>query len=159
LAKRVYLCKFLQPLAKSYPVPGFDYLRALPIPTGIFSDEELRLGGGNVRSNETLDLLRSLGEAPDSESRDLSNSDLRLYLEQTRHLPRLKNALHSHNFHLRKFPPLGYLRYQIIFVEKGKVSFLKNKSLQMGLHLLLDYLSDERTDALDPDYEVDVLID
>lgn len=159
LAKRVYLCKFLQPLAKSYPVPGFDYLRALPIPTGIFSDEELRLGGGDPESSLTLDLLRSLSEAPDSESRDLSNADLRLYLEQTKHLPRLKNALHSHCFHLRKFPPLGSLRYQIIFVEKGKVSFLKNKSLQMGLNLLLDYLSDESQGRFDPDMEVEILLD
>jgi hypothetical protein len=160
LAKRVYLCKFLQPLSKSYPVPGFDYLRALPIPTGIFSDEEFQLGGGSPQSNETLELLRSLEEAPDSISRDLSNSDLKLYLDQTRHLPRLKNALHSHSLHLRKFPPLGSLRYQVIFVEKGKVSFLKNKSLQMGLHLLLDHLLERGGgEELNPDLEIEILED
>lgn len=158
LAKRVYLCRYLKPLSKSYPVPGFDFLRALPIPTGLFSDEELLLGGGDPQSVSTLELLRSLDDAPECQSRDLSNSDLQLYLDQTRRLTRLKNSIHK--FHLRDFPPLGVLRYQIIFVEKGKVSFLKEKSLQMGLHLLLDHLSQERgPDELDPDHSIEILCD
>nr|UJQ92771.1 MAG: putative RNA-dependent RNA polymerase [Narnaviridae sp.] len=151
LGKRVYLAKYLQPLSKSHSVPGYDFLRALPVPVGLFTQEEYELGGGLPQSVRTLELLQSLEDPRDSTSRDFSQADLRLYQDQTKTFTRLKNKLHQ--FPLKQFPPLGVLRYEIIYIAKDRVTFLKKKSLQVALDLLLDYLlqGGSGADSMNPD--------
>lgn len=154
LARRVYIHDFLAPFAKSLPVPGFDYLRALRVPIGIYSDSEMELGGGQPQENALFDLLQGLDTEPrieveDSEE-DLTNENFRrsesTYLKEENIRP--INQILAHDF--RQFPDLGLVRSRVIFVQKGRVGQLKKKVVLMALQLLLSHL---RGRDFDPDEE------
>lgn len=137
LARRVYLYDYLSPVFKSVAVPGYDFLRAMKVPIGTFTDEELMLGGGEPKENEFLNLLQTLDVNPrESEEVELSFESLlkreKIYSQHER----LLNQLSSADF--RGFPPLGNIRYRTIFIMKGKVGHVKQRIIEAALtHLLL----------------------
>jgi len=142
LARRVYLHEYLSPFLKSTGVPGYDYIRAMAVPVGIFTDAEMELGGGNPLENRLLDLLLSLDTNPSesSESVDLTHGqfhkDEKIYVTESN--TRLLNQLKSSNF--RDFPNLDDVRFRTVFVQKGKVGFLKERIIRLALTLLLQYV-------------------
>lgn len=150
LAKKVYLYDYLSPFHKSLPVPGFDHIRALLVPTGFFSDEELRMGGGEDHSNTVFQRLRALDtELVESENRELTHSEL-----QKRHsrLVEEKNAPLWRSIAecpLSSFPPVGTMKGRVVYIQKGKVGFLKERIITLCLHLLRQKLLKGDTD--DPD--------
>jgi hypothetical protein len=138
LAKRVYLSDYLADSLRSLPVPGYDYIRAMKVPLGFFTPEEVELGGGEAEENSWYSILQSLDLDPkESESRELSHSTLlkreKIYdREENR---RLLNQIRSSNF--RDFPPLSDVQTKIVFVQKGKVSYVKQKLIENSLRILL----------------------
>jgi hypothetical protein len=135
LAKRVFIHDWLSPFARSMAVPGYDFLRAINVPVGVFSDEEMELGGGEPEENHTMDLLSSLDfDPPDEESSELSMSSFRKREDEYRRSDeniRPINQLLACNF--TSFPPLHCLRTKVVFVQKGKVGFLKKKTTHLAL--------------------------
>lgn len=138
-AIQVYLHDFTRPFLRSLPVPGCDHIRALRIPVGFFSDEDFDLAGGEPLENEVFDLLSSLEldppEVNEDEVIDLTHSDLSKSLRVLKSADERKvNQLVGAD--LRLFPKLGTLRYRTIFIEKGKVGFIKERVLSLVLNLL-----------------------
>jgi hypothetical protein len=139
LAKKVYLKEYLNRFSKSLPIPGYDHIRALFVPTGFFSDKEICFGGGEDGSLSSFELLRSLDtEVDESVTQcELTHSGLQKffcrldsgkgsYWERLRHIP------------LSDYPSLGSLRGRMVYIQKGKVGFLKKRIIHLALHLLLD---------------------
>nr|UJQ92884.1 MAG: putative RNA-dependent RNA polymerase [Narnaviridae sp.] len=151
-----YLHDYTKPYLKSLPIPGMDHLRALRVPVGFFSDDEMVLGGGNPIENEVLDLLSSLETDPpdDSESEydDLSHTQLSKSI-------RLIKLASERRFNqtlardLKTFPLLGSLRFRTVFVEKGKVGFLKERILALTMDLLISEIDKRPLGVLsDPEF-------
>nr|UJQ92648.1 MAG: putative RNA-dependent RNA polymerase [Narnaviridae sp.] len=141
LAKRVFIHDWLKPFARSVAVPGYDFLRALQVPVGIFSDEEMELGGGDPEENRLLDLLLSLGMGEEEvvSDGDLTHSS---FLKREKEYNRDENVrpinqLSQTDFSL--FPSLGQQRTRTIFVQKGRVGFLKSRIQNLALRQLVDY--------------------
>nr|UJQ92635.1 MAG: putative RNA-dependent RNA polymerase [Narnaviridae sp.] len=133
----VYLHDYLSTFKKSLPVPGTDQVRALRIPIGILSDDDVALAGLPA-SNDILDLLGSLETSPKepSEDTDLSFAQLRSSIDLAEKVDKRRlNQLRGRP--ISKFPPLGHVRYRTLFVEKGKVGFLKERIISLSLNLLL----------------------
>lgn len=153
LAKTVYLSDFLLKIGKSEGVPGFDFLRAVHIPVGFFSDEEIELGG-QPEGLETLMKISALNlDPPDVDSRELTHESLCKVRNLLNDHEALWNKLQGHS--LRDFPPLGTLRTKVLFVQKGKVGFIKKRAVEMALFLLLMEI---RGISNRPDYNPDLWI-
>nr|UJQ92680.1 MAG: putative RNA-dependent RNA polymerase [Narnaviridae sp.] len=157
LAKEVYLYDFLRPFSRSFAVPGYDYLRAVPYPVGIFSDREMFLGGGEPEENRILHLLSSLEtDPPDSEQGELQNITLHRFREvMSKHHTRRYNQLLNRD--LKIFPSLGEIRSSLLFVQKGKVNFLKNRIRELLLDFLLDQIDHPFDGEVDPDSEIELI--
>jgi hypothetical protein len=150
LAKKVYLHDFLNKFTKSQPLPGFDHIRALCVPTGFFSDEEMNLMGGEDRSVKVLDRLQSLNlESKEIESRELSHSELQKSFQNFVVKDNEKLWRQLKEQHLSQFPPLGSLHFRIVYVQKGKIGFLKKRIITLCLSLLQQYVL--RGETEDPD--------
>lgn len=141
-AIEVYLSDFLRPFESSLSIPGEDSIRALRVPVGFFSDQEMLLGGSQRPEGvRELELLSSLELNPrDSEEQeDLTFAEMGKTLRLARLASeRSVNQLVNRSIH--QFPILGNLRYRVIFVEKGKVGFLKERSLHLCLKLLVEFI-------------------
>lgn len=147
-AVEVYLADSSRPFSKSIPMPAFPHLRAMRVPVGIFSEEEMRLGGGDPEEIDVFEQLSSL-EIKDREGIDsceMTHEDLSRSLRLLRSVDeRLCNQLSATP--ITRFPPLSSLRYKIIYVEKGKVGFLKERILKKFLQLLLDFVRGKEVDG------------
>nr|QUS52657.1 RNA-dependent RNA polymerase [Mute swan feces associated narna-like virus 6] len=153
----VYLTDYLRSFSRSLPVPGLSHLRAMRIPIGILTDEDIDLAGSPVE-NTILELLGSLEtnpKAPDPDvSTDLTFSQLKSSCElAVKCDSRRVNQLRSRS--IRRFPPLDHVRYRTIFVEKGKVGFLKERVISLALNLLLTKVDFGLED--DPDIAFNVI--
>lgn len=143
LAKEVYLYDYLSPLLSVKRVPGFDFLCAVQVPVdfiyGTGHIEESLLGN---ESERLLNQLLSLDIDPvDSEDSELSFNRLqgfRNLMSDVEDFSTLFGELTS--FSIRDFPPLGTLRTRLVFVQEGKRSFIKRRSVLLGLILLLKTL-------------------
>lgn len=141
LAKRVYIYDFLQPFHKSLPVPGMDFLRAVNVPTGIFTDDEFNLGGGDPEEVLSYEILQGLDMDPaETDSVELSNSAFIKREKEYRRGEVLRpfNQLMSHD--IRAFPNLGSIRTRVVYVQKGKVGFLKERIQRLALDMLVDHI-------------------
>lgn len=139
-AKDVYMCDFLRPFSKSLPVPGYDYLRALLVPTGFFSNDELDEVGEppTDQSEDMLELFRKLEPNPPDppDSSDLSFLELTKSVEFLKaHHNSARNRVLTRR--LESFPPLGTLRRRVVYVAKGRVGFVKERIIAHCLSLLL----------------------
>jgi GTPase SAR1 family protein len=156
LAKKVYLKDYLSKFSKSLPVPGYDHIRALLVPTGFLSDEELQLGGGEDQSLSSFELLRSIDtEVVESPQRELSHSDLQKFFNRLdegkgSHWERLKQIPLSH------WPELGQMRGRMVYIQKGKVGFLKERTVHLALDLLL--AEARGRESADPDVSMERII-
>jgi hypothetical protein len=153
LATRVYIRDYLQPFSSSQPVPGFDYLRALRVPVGIFSDDELELGGGEAEENKIFDTLLSLNLDPaDAVNSELTtvgfHQDEKKYFQGDNERP-INQLIH---LPLKEFPDLGTLRTKVVFIQKHKVGFLKQRVQYLALRLLVDHIRNGGSN-LDPEEE------
>jgi hypothetical protein len=133
----VYIHDYLSTFKKSLPVPGIDSIRAMRVPIGILTDDDIALAGSPA-SNDILDLLGTLEtsskEAP--ESQDLSFAQLRSVIDLAEKVDKRRlNQLRGRP--IQKFPPLEHVRYRTLFVEKGKVGFLKERIISLSMNLLL----------------------
>nr|UJQ92812.1 MAG: putative RNA-dependent RNA polymerase [Narnaviridae sp.] len=159
LAKRVYLSDYLSDSLRSLPVPGYDFIRAMKIPLGFFTPEEIELGGGEAEENGWYSILQSLDLNPkESESRELTHSML-LKREKTYEVEgnrRLLNQIRSSNF--REFPPLSNVQTKIVFVQKGKVGYVKQKLVENALRILLSEIRKESGPTGD-EYLLDLIRD
>jgi len=112
-------------------------MRALFVPTGFYSDEELEQLGGEDQTISNFELLSSLNlEAQEVEQRELTHSSLQKMFSRVgqgkgSHWEKLKH--HP----LSEYPKLGTLRGRMLYVQKGKVGFLKERVLKLTLDLLL----------------------
>nr|UJQ92669.1 MAG: putative RNA-dependent RNA polymerase [Narnaviridae sp.] len=143
LAKRVFLHDWLRPFDRSDEVPGFDYLRALQVPTGIFTDSELELGGGPDLAIADQQLLLSLNmDPPEAESSDLDHATFRKREQKyvNDETSRLWNQLLAPQCPFMDFPRSDLLRTRPVFVQKGRVGFLKKRVQALALRLLLDFI-------------------
>nr|UJQ92892.1 MAG: putative RNA-dependent RNA polymerase [Narnaviridae sp.] len=133
----VYLHDYLGNFKKSLPVPGTDHIRAMRIPIGILSDDDIVLAGSPA-SNDILDLLGSLETSPKDSSRDsdLSFAQLKSSIDLAEKVDKRRlNQLRGRP--ISCFPPLDHVRYRTLFVEKGKVGFLKERIISLSMNLLL----------------------
>jgi hypothetical protein len=152
-AIEVYLSDFSRPFLRSLPIVGRSDIRALRVPVGFFSDEEMRLAGSGVPEGvRELELLSSLDLDPldPEEQEDLSFGEMRKSLDLLRKADeRSVNRLLNRDIH--SFPPLDSLQYKVVFVEKGKVGFLKERVLSLALQSLLSFVDgkDLEGDSLD----------
>jgi hypothetical protein len=129
---------WLAPFARSLSVPGYPFLRALSVPVGVFSDEEMELGGGEPEENAIMDVFSSLDlDPPSSEGGELTFS---AFLRREREFAREENLRPINQLlaiPISHYPPLGTLRTKIIYVQTGKVGFLKKKLVHLALQALL----------------------
>lgn len=134
LAKTVYLHDYLLRIGKSDPVPGFDFLRAVHVPV-TFADSE----DDKEESLPGVKALADLGalhlDPPEVDDCELTHDSLGKIKNILSDHPELWNKLQGHA--LRDYPPLGELRTKVLFVQKGKVGFIKKRCLEMALFLLL----------------------
>jgi hypothetical protein len=133
LATRVFIHDWLSPFNRSLSVPGYDHIRALHVPVGVFSDEEWLLGGGEPVENRTIEILSSLDMTPKDDPQDeLTMSAFLKREKEYRPLnERVINQLRA--ISISKFPPLSSLRTKIVYVQKNKVGFLKSRVATLAL--------------------------
>nr|UJQ92757.1 MAG: putative RNA-dependent RNA polymerase [Narnaviridae sp.] len=148
LAKKVYIVDFLRPFSKSFSVPGYPDLRALEVPVGFFTEDELELGGGESTENREAELFRSLDTNPiDSDSRELSNAEFRKEAEK---IEKDQETRHPYfqvlNRDFRLFPPLGMLRTKTVYVLKGKVGYVKQRIRSLALRSLVRWIDHREAD-------------
>lgn len=150
LAKKVYLYDFLSPFARSQPVPGYSYLRAMLVPTGFISEEELALAGGEDVSLDQFNLLTALNlEAKEGDQRELTHQDLQSFFPRVEAIHEGLRWRQLYNQHLTSYPPLGLLRGRIVYIGINRVGFLKDRVLGLCLRLLSEQIIKGRT--TDPD--------
>lgn len=153
LAKKVYLKDYLSRFSRSVSVPGYEHIRGLLVPTGFLSDEELQLGGGEDLSLSSYELLSSIDtEITESTQRELSHSDLQKFFSRLdegkgSHWERLKQIPLSH------YPELGLMRGRMVYLQKGKVGFLKERVIRLALDLLLEKVRDKESRCVDESVE------
>jgi hypothetical protein len=138
----VYLSDYLRPFISSLAIPGTSEVRALRVPVGLFKDSEMLLAGGQrPEGQRELDIFSSLDLEPSDpdEVSDLTHQEVAKTLRLARLASdRMVNQLM--NRPLRSFPPLGDLRFKVVFLEKSKVGFIKERCLQLCLRILRDFL-------------------
>jgi len=133
----VYLHDYLSTFKRSLPVPGLDMVRAMRIPIGILTDDDIQLAGSPA-SNDILDLLGTLETSPKeaTDSSDLTFAQLSSAIDLAEKVDKRRlNQLRGRP--IQKFPPLEHVRYRTLFVEKGKVGFLKERIISLSMNLLL----------------------
>ena len=156
LAKKVYLYDYLRKFCKSLPVPGYPFLRAIPYPVGLFSDEEMSLGGGKPKEEVLLELLMSMNfEADDVVSPELTHSELGRHNRTLEKHERRVNQLLERS--IKQYPPLHEIRSSILWVQKGKVGFIKEKIIGLCLDILLDRIDHPLLSEVDPDSLIEVV--
>lgn len=152
LAKKVYLVDFIRPFDRSIPVPGYPFMRALEVPVGFFTEEEQELGGGESWENREAEIFRSLDTEPnDSDSTSLTNSEFRVRVEKLEKDPETRHPyFQALNRDFRCFPPLGHLRTKTVYVQQGKVGFVKQRIRALALRSLISWIDH---DSADPEGE------
>lgn len=156
LAKEVYLYDFLRKFAKSLPVPGYPHIRAIPFPVGLFSNEESSTELEAPDEEKVLDLLMSLDfEADGLESPELTHSELGRHRRTLQDHDRRLNQLLERP--LSQFPPLHEIRSSILWVQKGKVGFIKKKVIGLCLDVLLDRIDHPIASEVDPESMIEVI--
>jgi len=112
-------------------------VRAMRIPIGILTDDDIQLAGSPA-SNDILDLLGTLETSPKeaTDSSDLTFAQLSSAIDLAEKVDKRRlNQLRGRP--IQKFPPLEHVRYRTLFVEKGKVGFLKERIISLSMNLLL----------------------
>jgi GTPase SAR1 family protein len=156
LAKKVYLEKYLRKVARSEEVHGFDFLRMVHLPVGFFTKEEIELGG-DPSENRKVNFLKAL--SMDTRKESNASPDL-----QWPALTKISNILENdqrpfwdklQSVSLRHFPPLRNLVTRPIFVEKGKVGWIKKRIIAFCLEALLQEITSNRWGLMsdDPDFD------
>jgi hypothetical protein len=98
-------------------------------------------GGQRPEGQRELDIFSSLDLEPSDpdEVSDLTHQEVAKTLRLARLASdRMVNQLM--NRPLKSFPPLGDLRFKVVFLEKSKVGFIKERCLQLCLRILRDFL-------------------
>jgi hypothetical protein len=138
----VYLHEYLFRFSKSEKVVGRDDIRALLVPVGFFTDEEMLLAGGELPEGvEELLALGSLDiKANDSPiEEDLSFASVSKTMRLARNCSeRMVNQLRERDPSL--FPPLGTMRARVVFVEAKKVGYIKSRTIELCLSQLQTYI-------------------
>lgn len=151
-AIEVYLTDYLRNFNRSLPIPGQPDIRALRVPIGFYSNEEMLMAGGGLPENlREFEIFSSFDLDPSDpdDNEDLTFKEMDTVMRMSRLTSeRMVNQLL--NRPIRQFPRLDHVRYRVIFVESGKVGFLKERILNLAMKQLLHEIDGK---TIDPDEE------